>query len=162
MNPRDPVLVTTGNKFLWNSNRNSVIFIKENAFEIVVCRNGGHFCRVDELIATAASSARWRDNAPMHSFRMPPFIWQQMGVHLFEWCPIYSMSRICNQHKMSTILWTAFLIFFVARNSKFHWNLLPRAQLLSVSQYRWGHRPKWSVLLHWLTVQTLVSLPWRL
>ena len=25
------------------SNRNSIIFIQENAFEIVVCQNGGHF-----------------------------------------------------------------------------------------------------------------------
>ena len=34
---------TNGNKIRWNSNRNSVIFIGENAFEIVVCQNGGHF-----------------------------------------------------------------------------------------------------------------------
>ena len=34
---------TPGNKFPWNSNRNSIILIQENAFEIVVCQNGGHF-----------------------------------------------------------------------------------------------------------------------
>ena len=34
---------TPGNKFQWNLNRNSVIFIQENAFENVVCHNGGHF-----------------------------------------------------------------------------------------------------------------------
>ena len=34
---------TPGNKFQWNLNQNSVIFIQENAFEIVVCQNGGHF-----------------------------------------------------------------------------------------------------------------------
>ena len=28
---------------MWNSNRNSIIFIQENAFEIVFCQNGGHF-----------------------------------------------------------------------------------------------------------------------
>ena len=33
---------TPGNKFQWNSNLNSDIFIHENAFEIAVCRNGGH------------------------------------------------------------------------------------------------------------------------
>ena len=32
-----------GNKFQWNSNRDSNVFIQENAFEIVVCQNGGHF-----------------------------------------------------------------------------------------------------------------------
>ena len=34
---------TLRNKFQWNSNWNSIIFIQENAFEIIVCRNGGHF-----------------------------------------------------------------------------------------------------------------------
>ena len=34
---------SSGNKFRWNSNWNSRIFINENAFEIVVCQNGGHF-----------------------------------------------------------------------------------------------------------------------
>ena len=32
-----------GNKFQWNSNWNSIMFIQENASEIVVCQNGGHF-----------------------------------------------------------------------------------------------------------------------
>ena len=36
---------TPGNKFQWNLNRNPIIFIKENAFENVVCQNGGHFVR---------------------------------------------------------------------------------------------------------------------
>ena len=31
-----------GNKFQWNMNRNSVIFIQENAFENVFCLIGGH------------------------------------------------------------------------------------------------------------------------
>ena len=31
------------NKFQWNLNQNSIISIKENAFEIVICQNGGHF-----------------------------------------------------------------------------------------------------------------------
>ena len=34
---------THGNKFQRNSNRNSVIFSQENAFENVVCQYGGHF-----------------------------------------------------------------------------------------------------------------------
>ena len=34
---------TPGNKFKWKSNRNSIIFIQENAFEIVVGQSGGHF-----------------------------------------------------------------------------------------------------------------------
>ena len=34
---------THGNKFQRNSNRNSVIFFQENAFENVVCQYGGHF-----------------------------------------------------------------------------------------------------------------------
>ena len=34
---------TPGNKFQWNLNRNSIIFIQDNASEIVVCQNGGHF-----------------------------------------------------------------------------------------------------------------------
>ena len=34
---------TPGNKFQWNSDRNSIVFIQENASEIVVCQNGGHF-----------------------------------------------------------------------------------------------------------------------
>ena len=35
--------LNSGNKFQWNSNRNSTIFIQENASKIVVCQNGGHF-----------------------------------------------------------------------------------------------------------------------
>ena len=31
------------NKFQWNLNWNSTIFIQENSFESVVCQNGGHF-----------------------------------------------------------------------------------------------------------------------
>ena len=34
---------TPGNKVQWNSNQNNIIFIQENAFEIVVCQHGGHF-----------------------------------------------------------------------------------------------------------------------
>ena len=34
---------TPGNKFQWNLNRNSIIFIQENALENVVCTNGSHF-----------------------------------------------------------------------------------------------------------------------
>ena len=34
---------TAGNNFQWSSNRNSIIFIQENASEIVVWKNGGHF-----------------------------------------------------------------------------------------------------------------------
>ena len=34
---------TPVNKFQWNLNRNSIIFVQENAFENVVCQNGGHF-----------------------------------------------------------------------------------------------------------------------
>ena len=34
---------TPGNKFQWNMNGNSIIFIQENALENVVCQNGGHF-----------------------------------------------------------------------------------------------------------------------
>ena len=34
---------TTGSKFQWNLSRNSIIFVQENAFEIVVCQHGGHF-----------------------------------------------------------------------------------------------------------------------
>ena len=33
---------TPENKFQWNSNRNSIIFLQENAFEIV-CQNGSNF-----------------------------------------------------------------------------------------------------------------------
>ena len=33
------------NKFQWNLNLNSIIFIQENAFENVVCQNGGHLSR---------------------------------------------------------------------------------------------------------------------
>ena len=40
---------TPGNKFQWNLNWNSVIFIQENAFENVVCHNGGHFVQ-EEMI----------------------------------------------------------------------------------------------------------------
>ena len=29
--------------FQWNLNLNSIIFIQENAFENVICQNGGHF-----------------------------------------------------------------------------------------------------------------------
>ena len=32
-----------GNKHQWNLNRNFIIFIQENTFEIVVGQNGGHF-----------------------------------------------------------------------------------------------------------------------
>ena len=34
----------------WNLNPESIIFIQENAFENVVCQNGGHFVGGDELI----------------------------------------------------------------------------------------------------------------
>ena len=41
---------TLGNKFHWNQNRNSYIFIQENAIENVVCQIGDHFCpEGDEL-----------------------------------------------------------------------------------------------------------------
>ena len=36
---------TPGNKFQWNLNRNSTIFIQENSFEKVVCQNGGRLSR---------------------------------------------------------------------------------------------------------------------
>ena len=36
------VLMDSWNNIQWKSNRNSVIFIHENAFEIVVCQYGGH------------------------------------------------------------------------------------------------------------------------
>ena len=36
---------TPGNKFQWNSNQNSIIFIQENASEMVVCPDVGHFVR---------------------------------------------------------------------------------------------------------------------
>ena len=34
---------TPENKFQWNVNQDSIIFIQENAFENAVCQNGGHF-----------------------------------------------------------------------------------------------------------------------
>ena len=34
---------TPGNIFQWNLNRNSIIFIQENAVENIVCQNVGHF-----------------------------------------------------------------------------------------------------------------------
>ena len=34
---------TLGNKFQWNLNRNSYIFIQENAIEYIVCQIGDHF-----------------------------------------------------------------------------------------------------------------------
>ena len=34
---------TVRNKLQWNLNRNSIIFIQENAFENGVCQNDGHF-----------------------------------------------------------------------------------------------------------------------
>ena len=42
------LLWTPGNKFQWNSNRNSIISIQENAFEIAVCQNGGRFIQGGE------------------------------------------------------------------------------------------------------------------
>ena len=33
---------TQGNKFQWNLKRNYIIFIQENAFENIVCQNGGN------------------------------------------------------------------------------------------------------------------------
>ena len=43
----EPMLVycqlDPGNKFRWNLNRNFILFIQENAFQNVVCQNGGHF-----------------------------------------------------------------------------------------------------------------------
>ena len=42
---------TPRNKLQWNLNQNPIIFIQENAFENVVCQNGGHFVQGgDELI----------------------------------------------------------------------------------------------------------------
>ena len=32
-----------GNKFQWNLNQNSTIFIQENSLENIVFQNGGHF-----------------------------------------------------------------------------------------------------------------------
>ena len=34
---------TPGNKFQWNLNQSFIIYIQENAFQNVVCQNGGHF-----------------------------------------------------------------------------------------------------------------------
>ena len=38
------VILTPQNKFQWNLDENSIPFIQENAFEIVLRQNGGHFC----------------------------------------------------------------------------------------------------------------------
>ena len=40
-----------GTKLQWNFNQNTKFFIQENAFENIVCQNGGHFVQVegDEL-----------------------------------------------------------------------------------------------------------------
>ena len=35
------------NKFQWNSNQSSTIFIQENTLEIVVNQHGGHFVQVE-------------------------------------------------------------------------------------------------------------------
>ena len=44
---------TPGNKLQWNSNRNSIIFIQENASEIVVCQDVGHFVQGEMSYNTA-------------------------------------------------------------------------------------------------------------
>ena len=41
---------TIDNKFQWNLNRNSTIFIHENSFENVVCQNDDHYVQGDGLI----------------------------------------------------------------------------------------------------------------
>ena len=41
--PESMLLYFQLDKFQWNSNWHSIIFIQENAFEIVVCQNGSHF-----------------------------------------------------------------------------------------------------------------------
>ena len=46
---------TPGNKCQWNSNRNSIIFIQESAFKIVVSQNGGHCVQGGDPL-TAVSS----------------------------------------------------------------------------------------------------------
>ena len=46
-------IATLGCKLQWNFNRNSFIFIQKNAFENVVCQNGGHLSRRYELSLTA-------------------------------------------------------------------------------------------------------------
>ena len=51
---------TPWNKFHWNSNRNSIIFVQENASEIVVCQNGGHFVQGDELMGFYSIPPLWR------------------------------------------------------------------------------------------------------
>ena len=43
---------TPGNRFQWNLNRNYIIFIEENAFDNVVCKNDSHFVQGEELTST--------------------------------------------------------------------------------------------------------------
>ena len=57
------------NKHQWNLNQNSYIFIQENAFENVVCKNGGHFVSawydwpacVITLVSGRSVARRWLD-----------------------------------------------------------------------------------------------------
>ena len=45
------------------SNRNSIIFIRKNAFEIIVCQYGGHSVQEDEL-----NEFHWREWAVTKAF----------------------------------------------------------------------------------------------
>ena len=50
---------TPGNKFQWNLNLNSLIFIQENAFEITVCLNGRHFVREGWEVGGGGGGGGW-------------------------------------------------------------------------------------------------------
>ena len=43
---------TNGNKFQWNLNQNFIISIQENAFENVVCQNGGEYWHMYNIVLT--------------------------------------------------------------------------------------------------------------
>ena len=111
---------TLSNKLQWNFNRNSNIFIKENAFWSVVCEKAVFLC---------------------HNVLKPYDVLHVIAVH--PWKPIhYSLHctcYLCKQQVGSLHVYcyiTAHLFWFY---SSYHWGLRKMADILLITIFKSSH-----------------------
>ena len=99
------------NKFQWNSNQNTKLFIHENAHECVVCQIGSHFVQGGMITCFAADVFKCIDCNPYPLFQLTQsrydnirngnvFWWNIFVIiTLFHWCDISCMSKYENLHR---------------------------------------------------------------
>ena len=81
---------TPWNKFGWNLNLNSIIFIKENSYENVVCLNGGHFVQTKLYLqqdSTKYGHLKSIKSSDVFAWKCP-WYWHRLGSsdeYLHQW-----------------------------------------------------------------------------